>query len=69
MSAIIKETLLRRQQVQEACKFSRSTLWAKVKNRTFPAPVKTGIRSRLWTATSINLWIAEQIEASRVGAV
>ena len=43
--------------------FSRSTLYAKIKEGTFPAPVKLGERMSAFTAQSVRDWIAAQ-EAS-----
>lgn len=65
MSAQPTEALLRRQQVQDICAFGRSTLWAKVRDRTFPAPLRTGPRTRAWTRSSVMAWIAAKVEASR----
>jgi len=37
--------------------FSRSTLWAKVKNSTFPAPIKLGPRITAWHVDSVRQYI------------
>jgi predicted DNA-binding transcriptional regulator AlpA len=38
--------------------FSSATLWRKVKNGTFPAPVKLSSRVTAWEASKIRDWIA-----------
>lgn len=40
--------------------FSRSTLWRRVKAKSFPAPVKLSEGITAWRAEDIRLWIAEQ---------
>lgn len=62
MSKELSDALLRRKQVQEICAMARSTLWAKVRNGSFPAPLKIGPRTRAWTASSVHAWIAEQTQ-------
>jgi prophage regulatory protein len=37
--------------------FSRSTLWAKVKDSTFPAPIKLGPRITAWHVDSVRQYI------------
>jgi prophage regulatory protein len=36
--------------------FSAPTLWRKVKEKTFPAPVKIGIRGVAWVVEEIEAW-------------
>ncbi len=37
--------------------FSASTLWRKVKQGTFPAPVKLSERVTAWSAASVSAWV------------
>lgn len=37
--------------------FSSATLWRKVKNRTFPAPVKLSARVTAWDVKAIRDWM------------
>lgn len=37
--------------------FSSATLWRKVKNREFPAPVKLGERITAWRVEDIRAWL------------
>ncbi|MBU2740721.1 MULTISPECIES: AlpA family phage regulatory protein [Acidithiobacillus] len=39
--------------------FSRATLWRKVRDGTFPAPVKLSSRTTAWHATDIYRWMAD----------
>lgn len=38
--------------------FSAATLWRKVKNHTFPAPVKLSAGVTAWKAEDVRAWIA-----------
>ncbi len=38
--------------------FSAATLWRKVKNHTFPAPVKLSAGVTAWKAEEVRAWIA-----------
>lgn len=40
--------------------FSHSTLWRRVKAKTFPAPVRISGRITAWRAEDIRAWIEEQ---------
>lgn len=49
--------------------FSNATLWRKVKDGTFPAPVKLSPRVTAWEASKIRKWIEERAaEASQSAA-
>jgi len=39
---------------------SKSTLWRRVRTRTFPEPVKLSERITAWRVEDIRRWIAEQ---------
>lgn len=43
----------------------RSTIYAYVKERKFPAPIKLGDRAIGWIDSEIDAWIEERIKASR----
>ena len=44
--------------------YSRAQLWRKVKDKTFPAPVRLGENKIAWLSTEIDAWI-EAIAAAR----
>lgn len=55
--AQLKDALLNVKTVQKITGLSRSTLHAKVKGGTFPAPIKLSARCVRWTSQSIQQWI------------
>lgn len=40
---------------------SRSTLYAMVAERSFPAPVPIGRRARAWLSSDLDAWVAARI--------
>ena len=40
--------------------FSASTIWRRVKNRTFPAPIKLSERVTAWRAEDVRAWLDAQ---------
>lgn len=61
--------LLRRKQVEARTGLSRSTIYAKVKTNSFPAPIRLGEHSVAWIEGEIDAWLTEQIEKSRAARV
>ena len=51
------DRLLRRHEVEQLVGLARSSLYAKVAARDFPAPVKIGERGVRWRASDIAAWI------------
>jgi prophage regulatory protein len=45
-------------------RYSRAQLWRKVKDKTFPQPVRLGENKIAWLSTEIDAWI-EAIAAAR----
>ena len=45
---------------------SRTTVWRKVREKEFPAPVKIGERSVAWDARAVDEWIEKAIAASGI---
>lgn len=58
-------TILRRKQVEARTGLSRSTIYLRISEGTFPAPVNLGARAVGWVDSEIEAWIATQIEKSR----
>jgi prophage regulatory protein len=58
-------TILRRKQVQARTGLSRSTIYLRVAQGTFPAPVRLGLRAVGWIESEISDWLAGRIAASR----
>jgi predicted DNA-binding transcriptional regulator AlpA len=40
---------------------SRATIYRKIGEGTFPAPVKLGARASAWVASEIDAWVAQRI--------
>ena len=62
-----KETveILRRPQVEARTGLSRSTIYQRMQDGTFPKPISLGTKSVGWLASEIDAWIAERIQISR----
>lgn len=58
------ESLLRLEAVEARTGLKKSALYQAMKAGTFPPCVKLG-RASAWPSSSIDLWIAERIRASR----
>jgi len=58
-------TILRRKQVEARTGLSRSTIYARIKSRTFPAPISLGGNAVGWIESELDGWLAAQIEKSR----
>jgi prophage regulatory protein len=52
---------LREPEVLARLPFSKPTLHRKVKERTFPAPVKIGVRAVAWLTSEIEQWERDTI--------
>jgi prophage regulatory protein len=62
-------TIIRRKAVEARTGLSRSTIYLRVAEGTFPAQVRLGARAVGWIEAEISEWLARRIEASRkVGA-
>ena len=63
MAAQIQTALaiLRRKEVEAKTKLSRSTIYARVKAGTFPAPVPLGPKSVGWIESEIDSFLADCI--------
>ena len=53
------ERLLNRQQVEELTGYSCSSLYRKIREGSFPLPLKTGARAVRWRQSDINQWQAD----------
>jgi len=61
-------TILRRKQVQERTGLSRSTIYLRVAQGTFPKSISLGPRAVGWVDAEIDEWLKSQIEQSRQSA-
>lgn len=60
------QTILRLPEVKARTGLSRSTVYQRVAERTFPPPVNLGKRAVGWLASEIDGWLAAQIARSRI---
>ena len=63
--AKMPHTFLRLPAVKSRTGLSRSTIYLRVTQRTFPRPVSLGGRAVGWVEAEIEEWIARRIELSR----
>lgn len=56
---------LRRKEVEHRTGLARATIYAKVKARQFPAPVKISAGAVAWLEDDVTRWQTERIAASR----
>ncbi len=61
-------TILRLPTVKSRTGLSRSTIYLRVAEGSFPAPVSLGGRAVGWIEAEVNDWLAKRIEASRKAA-
>ncbi len=61
-------TILRLPIVKARTGLSRSTIYLRVSEGTFPKPVSLGARAVGWLESEIDAWLTARIEASRKAA-
>jgi prophage regulatory protein len=59
------ERLVRLPECESIVSLKKSAIYAGVKAKTFPAPIKLSPRAVAWTFTSLQDWIADRIKASK----
>jgi prophage regulatory protein len=59
------EQILRFRALKEIVGLGRTSIYEKIKEGRFPAPVKLGDRARGWKASEIERWISERETAGR----
>ena len=57
--------LLRLPQVKSATGLSKSTIYARIAEGTFPKQIPLGPRLVVWVESAIQNWISEQVSAAR----
>ena len=70
---IVKEVevpirIIRMADVQARTGLSRSTIYVRVADGSFPQPIRLGARAVGWIESEVDAWIREQIAASRGNA-
>jgi prophage regulatory protein len=57
-----KLSILRRKQVEKRTGLSRSTIYLRIQEGTFPRPVNLGARAVGWLENEIEAWLASRLE-------
>ncbi len=57
-----KLSILRRKQVEKRTGLSRSTIYLRIQEGTFPRPIKLGARAVGWLENEIEAWLAARLE-------
>ena len=58
-----KLSILRRKQVEKRTGLSRSTIYLRIQESTFPRPVSLGARAVGWLENEVEAWLIERLEA------
>jgi prophage regulatory protein len=57
-----KLSILRRYQVEKRTGLSRSTIYLRIQEGTFPRPINLGARAVGWLENEIEAWLAARLE-------
>ena len=57
-----KITILRREKVEKRVGLSRSTIYLKIQEGSFPKPINLGPRAVGWIENEIDNWLMDRIE-------
>lgn len=61
----LPQKLLRLPQVKESTGLSKSSIYARIAEGTFPKQISIGPRLVVWVESDIQTWIVEQVSAAR----
>jgi prophage regulatory protein len=61
----LQKKLLRLPQVKETTGLSKSSIYARISEGTFPKQIPLGPRLVVWVESDIQNWISEQVSAAR----
>jgi prophage regulatory protein len=64
-SKLDEVAFLRLPEVKALTGLSKSSLYALIKEKSFPAPVRLGARAVAWVRSEVRQWAAERVRASR----
>lgn len=65
---MLPDTILRLPAVKAATGLSRSTIYDRVRKRTFPAPISLGGNAVGWPTSEVGAWIQRRIDEGRTQA-
>ena len=60
--------ILRRREVEARTGLSRSTIYERIRAKTFPLPISLGSKSVGWIKSEIDEWLDERVKLSRAPA-
>jgi prophage regulatory protein len=63
----MQTTIIRLPIVKDRTGLSRSTIYLRISEGTFPKPISLGSRAVGWIESEINEWLKQRIESSRIG--
>lgn len=63
--ALSEVAFLRQRQLLKLIPISKTTLWRRVRDRTFPQPLKLSPNVTVWRAEDLRDWIAQQGQPRR----
>ena len=58
------DRLLTREEVQDRCRISRSTIYRLMREGRFPSPIRVGDRAVRWKESEINKYLANRPRAT-----
>ena len=58
------DRLLRREEVETRCGFSRSSLYRLMREGDFPEPIRIGERAVRWLESEVDSWLASRPRAT-----
>lgn len=62
-----EKRLIREPEVKRISGLSRSSIYRRIQDRLFPAPVSLGGRAVAWVESEVQAWVEERIKESRGG--
>lgn len=60
-----QERILRLKDVMEITQLSRSTIYSRINEGTFPKQISLGGRARGWVSSEVYSWISNRVKESR----
>jgi prophage regulatory protein len=66
MTATLPTTILRLVHVKARTGLSRSTIYLRIKDGSFPTPIALGPRSVGWLEADVEAWIEARVRQSRI---
>jgi len=65
MNKVLTQRLLRLPEVKQLTGLSKSSIYARISEDSFPRQIPLGSRTVVWLESDIQNWIAEQVSGAR----